>query len=64
MDWARLSDTWQSTKNWSGSPLELGDNEVHYVGNLNKFGASFHCMYFFNIVRHHIILIFNTICPI
>ena len=33
-------------------------------GNLNNFSASCYCMYFFNIVRHHIIFIFNTKRPI
>jgi hypothetical protein len=37
---------------------------VHYVGNLNNFSGSFYCVYFFNIVRHHIIFIFNTKRPI
>ena len=32
-------------------PLELDDDEVHYVGNLNNFSASFYYMYFFNIVK-------------
>ena len=51
-------DTWKSTKNRRALPLD--DNYVHYVGNLNNMSASFYCMYFFNIVRHHIIFIFNT----
>ena len=37
---------------------------MHYVGNLNNFSASFCCMYFFNIVRNHVIFIFNTKQPI
>ena len=60
MDWARIFDTWKSTKNWRALPLELDDYQVYYVGNLNNFSASFYCMYVFNIVRYHIILIFNT----
>ena len=40
--------------------MESDDDWVHYVGNLNNFSASFHCMYFFNIVRRHSIFIFNT----
>ena len=37
---------------------------MHYVGNLNNFSASFYRMYYFNIVRHHLILIFDTKWPI
>ena len=38
-----------------GSDLwELDHNQMHYVGSLNNSSASFYCMYFFNIVRHHI----------
>ena len=38
--------------------------KLHYVGNLNNFSAPFYCMYFFNVVRHHVIFIFNTKRPI
>ena len=44
--------------------LELDDDKVHYVGNQNNFSAPFSCMYFFSIVRHCVILIFNTKRPI
>jgi hypothetical protein len=64
MDWARTFDTWQSTKNRRALPLELDDDQVHYIENLNNFNASFYCMHFFNIVRHHIIFTFNTKMPI
>ena len=37
---------------------------MHYVGNLNNFTTSFYYMYFFNIVRRHIIFIVNTKRPI
>ena len=62
ISWARIFDTWKSTKNLRALPLELDD--TYDVGNLNNFSASFYCMYFFNIVRHHIIFIFNTKQPI
>ena len=64
MDWAIIFDTWKSTKNQKALPLELDDDQAHYVGNLNNLSTSFQCMYFFNIVRHHIIFIFNTKWPI
>ena len=64
MDWTKNSNTWKSTKNLKALPLELDDDEIHYVGNLNNISTSFYCMYFFNIVRHHIIFIFNTKRPI
>ena len=63
-NWARIFDTWKSTKNQRTLPLELDNDYVHYVENLNHFSASFYCMYIFNIVRHHIIYIFNTKRPI
>ena len=45
---------------WSGMKIK-----VHYESrNLKYFSASFYCMYSFNIVRHHIIFIFNTKGPI
>ena len=37
---------------------------MHCVGNLNNLSVSFYCMYFFNVVRHHIIFIYNTKQPI
>jgi hypothetical protein len=64
MDWTKIFDTQKLTKNQRALPLELDDNSVHYIGNLNNFSASFYCMYFFNIVRHHVIFIFNTKRPI
>ena len=64
MDWARNFDTKKSAKNQRALPLELDDDDVQYVGNLNNISASFYCMHFFNIVRHHIISIFNTKRPI
>ena len=64
MNWTRIFDTWKSTKNQKTLPLELDDDQAHYVGNLNNFSASFYCMYFFNIVRHHIVFIINTNRPI
>ena len=64
MDWARIFDTQKLTKNQSALPLELDDDKVHNVENLNNSSASFYCMYFFNIVRHHVIFIFNTKRPI
>ena len=64
MDWARILDTWKSTKNRRALPLELDDDEVHYVGNLNTLSASSCCKNFFNIVRHRIIFILNTKRPI
>ena len=64
MDWAKNFDTWKLTKNRRALPLELVDTSVHYVGNLTNFSASFHCMYFLNIARHHIIFIFNAERPI
>ena len=43
MDWARISDTWKSTKNWRALPLELDDDQVQYVGNLHiNISASFY----------------------
>ena len=64
MDWARIFGTWKSTRNHTTLPPESDDDEVHYVVNLNNYRASFYCMYFFNIVRHHIIFISNTKRPI
>ena len=64
MDWARIFDTWKSTKNQRALPLELDDDLMHYVENLNNFSTSFYCIYFFNTMRHHIIFIFNTKQPI
>ena len=64
MDWAIIFDTWQSTENWRALPLELDDDQVHYIRNLNNFNVSFYCMHFFNIVRHRIIFILNTKRPI
>ena len=64
MDWAKKFDTWKSTKNWRVLPLKLDDGKVHHVSNLNYSSASFYCMHFFNIVRHHIIFIFNAKWPI
>ena len=64
VDWARIFGTWKSIENRRAWPLELDDEEVHYVGNLNDSSASFFCMYFFNIVRQHVIFIFNTKQPI
>ena len=45
--------------------LESTQNQrvFHYVGNLNNLTASFYCMYYFNIGRHHIIFIYNTKRP-
>ena len=40
--------------------LDLDDDQMHYIGNLNKFSASFCSMYVFNIARYHIIFILNT----
>ena len=53
--WANTLDTWKSTQYRRALPLELHDDWVHYVGNLNNFSASFYCMYFVKIVRHHIL---------
>ena len=64
VDWAKNFDTWESTKNRRALPLELDDDYMHYARNLNNFSASSHCTYFFNIVRHHIIFIFNAKWPI
>ena len=45
--------------------MELDDEGMHYVGNLSKFLEHFFiCMYFFDIVRHRIIFVFNTKRPI
>jgi hypothetical protein len=63
MDWTRILDTWKSTKIQRVLPLELDDDQVHYVRNRNYFSASFYCTCFFNIVRHHVIFIFNTKQP-
>ena len=51
MDWAKIFDTWKSTKTRRALPLELDDDEVQYAWNLNNFSASFYCIYSFNIVR-------------
>ena len=59
-----LGQNLKSTKNRSALPLELDDESMHYIGNLSNFSASFYCMYYFNIVRHHIVFIFNTNWPI
>ena len=64
VDWARILDTWKSTKNRRALPLELDDSSVHYVENLNNISALFYCVYFFNIARHHITFIVNTKRPI
>ena len=66
MDWAKKIGTWKSTKNRTSLPLELDDDQVHYVGRFppNNISASFYCMYFFNIVRHHISFKFSTNRPI
>ena len=64
MDWARIVDTYKSTKTSRALPLELDDDYVHYTGNLHNFRASFYCMYFFNIEIRHNIFIFNTKWPI
>ena len=49
-------DTWKWTKNRRALPLELEEDEVHYVENLNNFNAWLNWMHSSNImVRHHII---------
>ena len=59
MDWARMFDTWKSTKTGGLCLWNWMMIKCIMVSHLNNVHASFYCMYFFNIVRHRIIFMFS-----
>ena len=66
VDWVRVSTLGSRPKTGGLCLWSWENDEVHndYVGHLNNLSASFYCMYFLNIVRHHVIFVFNTKQPI
>jgi hypothetical protein len=64
-NWTKIFDTWQSTLKSEGFAFGVGRWLSALCKDLNNLSASFCCVYFFDIVRHHIIVsLFNTKRPI